>query len=144
MATSILNAAKETLGIAEEDPAFDIELTIHINSVLADLNDFGVGPVAGHEITGPEDTWEDFLGSEKKLNTAKSYMYLRLRLIFDPPATGPATESFNKQAEQMAWRLQTRQEVAILEDPLNVTDDGVIDGIIDGESLSAIYQNAKV
>lgn len=120
MPTSILGAAKETLGIQAEDKSFDTELVIHINSVLADLNDFGVGPADGFSVTSEQEDWETFLGSDKKLNTAVSYMYLRLRLLFDPPSTGPAMDSFSKQADQMAWRLQNRVETGSVPDPIEI------------------------
>ena len=138
---SILTSVKSALGIAESDTSFDADLVMHINSVLADLNDFGVGPNAGFAIADKTAVWADFTGDLVLLNTTKSYLYLRVRLLFDPPETGPANQAFQAQIDQMAWRLQTRVETNTTVD---ANDDGVPDGMIDGISLDLYYQNAKV
>jgi hypothetical protein len=84
---SILSTTKKILGLDDNYNAFDLDVIIHINSVLADLSQLGIGPAEGFEITGPEETWDSYLGGDPNLNAVKSYVYLRVRLLFDPPGT---------------------------------------------------------
>ncbi|QFG09113.1 hypothetical protein PBI_SPORTO_5 [Arthrobacter phage Sporto] len=106
---SILDTTKKILGIAPEYTAFDLDIITHINSIFFVLNQLGVGPTEGFMITDNTSMWSEFIGEEQVI-AVKSYMGLRVRLIFDPPATGPATDAMNKQAEQLEWRLHTQME----------------------------------
>lgn len=106
---SILDTTKKILGIAPEYTAFDLDIITHINSIFFVLDDLGVGPVGGFTITDNTSKWSEFI-QEDAITAVRSYMGLRVRLIFDPPATGPATDAMNKQAEMLEWRLHTRME----------------------------------
>ncbi len=106
---SILDTTKKILGIAPEYTAFDLDIITHINSMFFVLNQVGVGPANGFFIDDNTSTWSEFIEAEA-INAVKSYMGLRVRLIFDPPATGPATDAMNKQAEMLEWRLHTHME----------------------------------
>ena len=103
---SVLTDIKKMLSVLEDDHSFDVDIKIHINSALANLNQFGVGPVDGLEIESEATTWEDlFKFEDKNLNMVKSYIYLKVRLLFDPPTTSFALDSFQKQIDQMEWRF---------------------------------------
>lgn len=104
-ALSILDSTKKILGLAPEYTAFDLDIITHINSVLASLNQLGVGPEGAFFITGSDETWTDFVGVDPKYNLVKSYLYLRVRLLFDPPATSFAIAAMEKQVQEMEWRL---------------------------------------
>jgi hypothetical protein len=106
---SILDVTKKILGLPPEQTAFDLEIITHINSIFTVLEQLGVGPSGGFFITDNTSKWSEFMGDEA-INAVKSYMGLRVRLLFDPPATGPATDAITKQAEMLEWRLHTLME----------------------------------
>lgn len=106
---SILDVTKKLIGIEPEYTDFDLDIITHINSVFFTLQQLGVGPDTGFFITDNTTEWSEFIGSDE-INAVKSYMGLRVRLLFDPPATGPATEAMERQAGQMEWRLHIQQE----------------------------------
>lgn len=114
MADSILTTTKRTLGLAEDYTAFDQEIIMHINSVFGTLNQLGLGPTEGYEIVDATSEWSEFLPplasdptkSDPRYNPVKSYMYLRLRLLWDPPQVGYVLTAFERQQEQLEWRLQ--------------------------------------
>lgn len=110
MSASILNSIKKILGIAEDYEHFDIDVITHINTVFSTLNQLGIGPDSGFMIEDATSTWEDFLGDDPRLNNVKTYVYLRVRLLFDPPTTSFAIEAMNKQIEEMEWRINTQRE----------------------------------
>lgn len=107
---SILNSTKKILGLDAEYDVFDLDIMTHINSVFGTLQQLGVGPAEGMFITGPTEVWDTFLKSDSGLNQVKSYMYLRVRLLFDPPSTSFAITSMKEQATEMEWRLNVYAE----------------------------------
>lgn len=108
---SILKTIKEMLGPSAEDTAFDTEIMVHINSVLADLHQLGVGPKEGFSITGDLETWSDFLGEAKNLDSVKTYIYQRVKLIFDAESLSSSTiSSFERSIDRFEWRLYTAAE----------------------------------
>lgn len=108
---SILTSIKKLLGITEEYTHFDADLIMHINSVLMALRQMGIGPSTGFSITGPYETWEDFLGDElSMLESVKSYTYHKVRLMFDPPTSSAVTEATNNVIKELEWRLFTGAE----------------------------------
>lgn len=110
---SILTSIKKLLGIDSEYTHFDTDLVIHINSVLSILWQLGVGPTDGFSITGTEETWEDFLYDHDEPNyfsMVKSYVYLKVRLLFDPPLSSAAMEAMNKNISEMEWRLYVQAD----------------------------------
>lgn len=110
MTQSILTSTKKLLGIDESLEVFDLDILIHINSVFSDLHQLGVGPEDPFSIEDEVDTWGMFIGDSQMINSVKSYVYLRVRLLFDPPQTGPTAAAMEKQAEQLAWRLMVASE----------------------------------
>ena len=108
MSKSILNSTKKILGIAEDYTAFDLDIITHINSVFTTLQQLGVGPVEGFMIEDALPTWEHFLGDDKRLNSVKTYVYMRVRLMFDPPATSFAISSMQEQVKELEWRLNVQ------------------------------------
>ena len=102
---SILTSVKKMLGIVEEYEHFDADLIMHINSVLSILTQLGVGPSEGFSIKDKTATWNDFLSDSKNLESVKSYIYLKVRLIFDPPLTSSVSEAINRMISELEWRL---------------------------------------
>ena len=102
---SILTSIKKLLGISAEYEHFDQDLVIHINSVFMTLTQLGVGPEEGFSISDEDAIWSDFLKDKKLLEAVKSYMYLKVRLLFDPPASSTVMESMNRMANEFEWRL---------------------------------------
>lgn len=116
--SSILTDTKKILGIAEDYTAFDQDLIIHINGVFSTLTQLGVGSATGFEITDKTAQWVDFLAGDSRFNSVKSYMYLRVRLIFDPPATSFVIASMEKQIQELEWRLNVQRESTAWTDPM--------------------------
>lgn len=111
MATSILTSVKKALGIAELYTPFDADILLHTNSVLSNLNQIGVGPVDGFQIEDSAATWEDFLGDDPRLNNVKTYVYGKVRLIFDPPATSFAIQAMENVNKELETRIYIAREV---------------------------------
>lgn len=107
---SVLNSIKKMIGLDEENTHFDTDVMIHINSVFADLKQIGVGPAEGFRITGTFETWSDFTSDKIDIESVKTYMYLRVRLLFDPPTTSALVEAMTKQADKLEWRLNVAAE----------------------------------
>lgn len=107
---SILTTIKKLLGIDESYTQFDTDIIVHINSVFMTLNQIGVGPSEGFSIMDEYSTWEDFMGDKPYLGSVKSYMYLRVKLLFDPPLSSSAVDSITKLADEFQWRLQVAAE----------------------------------
>lgn len=107
---SILTSIKKLLGVGEDYAHFDPDIIFHINSALMTLNQLGVGPKEGFFITTDEQLWEDYLGESKQLEAVKSYIYLRVKILFDPPASSTILEAMNKQIAEFEWRLNVQAE----------------------------------
>lgn len=112
---SILTTVKKLLGIEEEYDVFDQDLIMHINSVFAILNQIGVGPKEGFMITDKTPTWNDFLGDDPRINTAISYVYLKVKLLFDPPSGSSMIESMNRLISEFEWRLMVATDPVAVE-----------------------------
>lgn len=105
MEESILKTIKKLLGIHETENHFDRDLIIHINSVLLALTQIGVGPEDGFTISGIDETWKDFIGEMKMLEAVKTWVYLKVRLIFDPPANSILEGAIEKNLKELEWRI---------------------------------------
>lgn len=114
---SILNSTKKILGIDASYDAFDTDILVHINSVFSTLNELGIGPDEGFMIEDASATWDTFLGTDFRLNHIRSYVWLRVKLLFDPPSTSFAIESMNRQIEQLEWRINVQREAEAWTDP---------------------------
>lgn len=102
---SILTSVKKMLGITEDYEHFDSDLIMHINSVFMILTQLGVGPSEGYSIENKNDTWDDFVSSDSNLEAIKSYMYLKVKLLFDPPLSSAVMDSMSKMIGELEWRL---------------------------------------
>lgn len=107
---SILNSVKKVLGYPPEFTAFDTDITMHINSNLSTLNQLGVGPTEGFFVEDSSSLWEEFSENKLIVNSVKSYIYIKVRLIFDPPATSFVIAALEKEATQLEWRLNVAAE----------------------------------
>ena len=116
---SVLTSIKKMLGIVEEYTHFDTDLTMHINSVLSILNQIGVGPSEGFSIEDKEDVWTDFIPQSPKLEFVKSYVYMKVKLLFDPPISSAAIESTNKLISELEWRIQVAVDPVVIKKEVN-------------------------
>ena len=105
METSILTSIKKMLGVAEDYTEFDEDIITHINSVFLNLTQLGVGPQEGFMIEDNTAVWEDFIDNSIQLQAVKTYMYLKVKLLFDPPLSSSVTESFTRMIAELEWRL---------------------------------------
>ena len=115
---SILTSIKKMLGIAEEYTQFDADLIMHINSVLSILTQIGVGPSEGFAIEDDVAVWTDFVPANPKLELIKSYAYMKVKLIFDPPLSSSVIESLNRLTSELEWRIQ------VAADPVESNEEG--------------------
>ena len=104
---SILTSIKKLLGISEEYTQFDDDLIMHINSVFLNLTQLGVGPKEGFVIEDDSSVWSDFVDiyNNVQLNAIKTYIYLKVKLLFDPPLSSSVVESINRMISELEWRL---------------------------------------
>ena len=102
---SILTSIKKLLGIEEEYTQFDSDIIMHINTVFLNLTQLGVGPAEGFLIEDDSATWDDFIGDSNQLQAVKTYVYLKVKLLFDPPLSSSVTESVNRIISELEWRL---------------------------------------
>ena len=102
---SILTSIKKLLGITENYEHFDADLIMHINSVFLNLTQLGVGPAEGFMIEDDSAYWTDFIEDAVQLQAVKSYIYLKVRLLFDPPTSSAVIESMNRMIAEYEWRL---------------------------------------
>ena len=107
---SILTSIKKLLGITEEYDQFDPDIIMHINSVFMILTQLGVGPAEGFSIEDDTAVWTDFIQDVKKLESVKTYIYLKVKLVFDPPLSSAVIESMNRLVNELEWRLNVAAE----------------------------------
>ena len=110
MEDSILISTKKILGIAETYTVFDMDIITHINAVFSVLTQLGIGPVGGFMIEDELATWTDYVIPTSHLNLVKTYVYLRVRMAFDPPTTSFLIDAANKQIAEYEWRLNVMRE----------------------------------
>lgn len=107
---SILNSVKKMLNLPADIDDFDPEIIIHINSVFSTLNQLGLGPNEGFSIEDDTAVWDSYLNGDDRLNNVKSYMFLRVRMLFDPPGTSFLLAAFQQQVDELAWRINAQRE----------------------------------
>lgn len=110
MEESILITIKKLLGISREYMHFDTDIIVHINTVFMNLNQLGVGPVNGFSIKDDKTKWKDFIGDNKKLNAVQTYIYLKVKLAFDPPLSSTVMEANKQMINELEWRLNVEAE----------------------------------
>lgn len=102
---SVLTSIKKLLGITEEYDQFDQDLIIHINAVLMVLTQIGVGPSTGMIINDSSTTWNDILSDTSNIEAVKTYVYLKVKMIFDPPSSSSVADAMNRSINEYEWRL---------------------------------------
>jgi hypothetical protein len=117
METSILTSTKKILGIAEDYTVFDLDIITHINSAFSTLTQLGVGPPQGFMITDASANWDDFVANDFQYNSVRSYVFLRVRQLFDPPSTSYLIAAVEKQVQELEWRLNVHREETDWVDP---------------------------
>lgn len=122
--SSILNDTKKVLGLEADYDAFDLDILMHINSVFTVLEQLGIGPAGGFAIEDATAEWDAFLAGDPRLNSVKTFVFLRVRLLFDPPSTSYLITASEKQAEELAWRLSTYRETQVVRTSETVLDGG--------------------
>lgn len=135
MEQSILNSTKKILGIAEDYTVFDLDIITHINTAFSTLTQLGVGPVNGFMIEGKDEVWEEFIDNDLQYNSVKSYVFLRVRQLFDPPTTSYLISAFDNQIQELEWRLNVHREES------SWIDGATIPGVIEGGD--AVYEEAS-
>lgn len=117
MENSILKSTKKILNISPTYTAFDLDIIIHINSSFSVLNQMGIGPVEGFAIEDESSGWDDLGLPQNQLSLVRTYVYLKTRMLFDPPTTSFAIEAMNEQIKEHEWRLSTFREWSL--DPVD-------------------------
>lgn len=108
--SSIRVTIKKMLGLDPSYEAFDVDVTVAINSALMTLCQLGVGPSTGFYISSDTETWEDLIGNRADLEGIKEYVYLKTRLMFDPPSNSFIVTAFNDRIKELEWRLNVQVE----------------------------------
>ena len=107
---NIRASIKKLLGFEEDYTAFDTDIMMHINSAFMGLHQLGVGPAAGYALSSGLETWVEFFGTHNDLHGVKTYIYLKVRLVFDPPSTSFVIDAIQKQIAELEWRLNIQAE----------------------------------
>ena len=107
---SILTSIKKLLGIAEEYTIFDADIIMHINSTFMVLQQLGVGPPEGFYIEDTQAYWEDFIPDLERLRAVRTYMGLKVRLLFDPPSSTAVLGAYESMIKEYEWRLNVASE----------------------------------
>lgn len=110
MEESILTSIKKLLGISADYTNFDTDIIIHINSVFMVLHQLGVGPTEGFRIENENNIWSEFVDESDNLDAVKTYVYLKVKLIFDPPLSSAVMESVKQTINELEWRLNIQAE----------------------------------
>ena len=113
---SILNSVKQLLGIAEGETHFDMDIILHINSTFSILNQLGVGPEETFSIVDDKPTWDEFVDDDD-YNEVKTYVYLKVKMIFDPPSSSSVMDAYKRQIDELEWRLTVRASNKAMEEP---------------------------
>lgn len=109
---SILLSTKKSLGLDPSVTDFDPDIIMCINTALNILTQLGVGPIDGFSISSEEDTWEQFIGEEPRLNMVKTYIFMKTKMIFDPPTIGGLMTAYQEQIKELEWRINVQVDPA--------------------------------
>ena len=113
---SILNTIKKLLGIDADDDSFDVDITIGINAAIFNLSQMGVGPNNSFILTSVDQKWSDYMGTNVvNLESIKKYLYLKTKMVFDPPTNSTVIESINNTLKEIEWRMMLAVETNNLE-----------------------------
>ncbi len=115
MEESIFESIKALLGPDASYDVFDQDILIHVNTAISVLTQLGVGPATGFMVTGPDETWKDFIGDNKILQMVKTYIYMKVKMAFDPPANSSVLNAYNEACKEYEWRLNVEVDPFKLE-----------------------------
>lgn len=107
---SILNDTKKSNGLSEDNTSFDSDIIILINSAFMILNQLGVGPETGFRISDSSTTWSEYIKPEDDLEAVKTYIHLKVKLVFDPPLSSTVMEAYKQAVAELEWRLNVNAE----------------------------------
>ncbi len=110
MDESILTSIKKLLGIVEDYVNFDKDIIAHINTTFLTLRQLGIGPEEGFMIEDKRAVWSDFIKNDKKLIAVQTYIYLKVKLVFDPPLNSSVMEANKQSIAELEWRLNVEAE----------------------------------
>lgn len=110
MIESVLLSVKHQLGVGDDDNAFDEDLINCINMALNTLTQLGLEPKEGIRIFDENDTWDDVIGDDLRLETIKTYIFMKVKMAFDPPQSGGLIDVYKSQIAEMEWRLNVTLE----------------------------------
>lgn len=102
---SVLLSVKKMIGVPKDYDVFDMDIIMHINTVFDALNQMGVGPEEGFSISDDSTEWSEFMTYGKNSEMVKSYMYLKVRMLFDPPSNSNLSNVIGEQIKEYEWRL---------------------------------------
>lgn len=111
----ILSSIKKLLGLNDGVTVFDTDIVIHINTVFANLTQMGVGPQddegknIGFKISTGNEVWGDFTANDILIENVKTYVYIKVKMVFDPPTSSALIDAYNAQAKELEWRLYTQE-----------------------------------
>lgn len=117
---SILVYVKSLLGIVAEYDVFDPIIIGYINNAFSILSQLGIGPKGGFYILDSSALWSDYEISGEMLESVKMFVYLKTKILFDPPANSFTLESLNNQAKELEWRLHVDSDPSII---VNTTEE---------------------
>ena len=112
---NILSSIKKLLGLNDGVTVFDTDIVIHINTVFANLTQIGVGPQndegknIGFKISTGDEVWGDFTSNDILIENVKTYVYIKVKMVFDPPTSSALIDAYNAQAKELEWRLYTQE-----------------------------------
>ena len=107
---SILTSIKKMLGVAEEYEVVDSDIIVFINTAFSTLLDLGIGPKAGFAIMDKESKWSDYIEDWLQFNDVKTYIYLKVKLVFDPPQSSSVASSYASTVKELEWRICNRKD----------------------------------
>lgn len=123
MSSSIMDDVKHMLGLLPAETAFDSDVMIHVNTIFTTLHQLGVGSDEGFMIEDNSTQWDEFI-TDDRLNGIKSYMFLRAKLLFDPPQVGFVIASMDRQIAELEWRIRLEAEEQVLSPLTPIIIDG--------------------
>jgi hypothetical protein len=126
MADSILDSTKKILGLDAGYTPFDLDVITHINAAFSILDQLGVGPEGGFFIEDVSPTWDDFECPPNQRNLVRTYVFLKVRMLFDPPTTSYLIEAMNNQIREYEWRLNSFREVVVMEEQHEAEEEEVV------------------
>lgn len=128
MEQSILISTKKILGVGDTDKSFDQDIITHINTAFSTLTQLGVGPADGFTIEDEDAEWDEFIGEDNRYHSVKSYVFLKVRQLFDPPTTSYLITAVENQIRELEWRLNVNRETTdwVDPDPIVIIDEDPI------------------